>query len=53
MRRSPYGENACCVGQVLAEPLPNNRTGQVVLQTALGGKRLLPMLEGEQLPRIC
>ena len=53
MRHSPYGENACCVGQVLSEPLPNQRTGQVVLQTPLGGKRLLPMLEGEQLPRIC
>ena len=53
MRGSPYGENACCVGEVLADPLPGGRTGQVILQTPLGGKRLLPMLEGEQLPRIC
>ena len=53
MRHSPYGENACRVGEVLTDPLPGGRTGQVVLQTPLGGKRLLPMLEGEQLPRIC
>lgn len=53
MRASPYGEAARRIGRVLAEPLPNHRTGQVILQTALGGKRLLPMLEGEQLPRIC
>lgn len=53
MRAGPYGEGACRIGEVLTEPLPNGRSGQVVLQTALGGKRLLPMLEGEQLPRIC
>ena len=53
MRNSPHGEQSCCIGEVLSTPLPNKRTGQVVLQTALGGKRLLSMLEGEQLPRIC
>ncbi|MEG2004560.1 MAG: hydrogenase expression/formation protein HypE, partial [Bilophila sp.] len=29
------------------------RAGQVVLQTPIGGHRLLSMLEGDQLPRIC
>lgn len=29
------------------------RAGQVILKTPIGGKRLLSMLEGEQLPRIC
>lgn len=53
MRKSPYGQEACRIGEVLQGPLPNGRSGQVILQTALGGKRLLPMLEGEQLPRIC
>ena len=53
IRQSPYGKDACRIGEVLADPLSNGRTGQVILQTALGGKRLLPMLEGEQLPRIC
>ncbi len=53
MRAGPYGEGARRIGEVLDQPLPNKRSGQVVLQTALGGKRLLPMLEGEQLPRIC
>lgn len=53
MRASPHGQNACRIGEVLTDPLPNKRSGQVILQTTLGGKRLLPMLEGEQLPRIC
>ncbi len=53
IRQSSYGKDACRIGEVLAEPLPNGRSGQVILQTVLGGKRLLPMLEGEQLPRIC
>ena len=53
MRVSPHGQDACRIGEVLADPLPGGRSGQVILQTTLGGKRLLPMLEGEQLPRIC
>ena len=53
MRQSPHGAGARRMGEVLAEPTPNGRTGQVILHTSLGGKRLLPMLEGEQLPRIC
>ncbi len=34
-------------------PGAKTRAGQVLLQTRLGGRRLLGMLEGEQLPRIC
>lgn len=48
MRADDKGRDACRVGRVVAD-----HPGKVVLQTPLGGKRLLNMLEGEQLPRIC
>lgn len=48
MRRDPLGREARVVGRVTAE-----NPGKVVLRTGLGGHRLLGMLEGEQLPRIC
>jgi hydrogenase expression/formation protein HypE len=48
MRETPYGREAALIGQVKEEHL-----GKVVLQTLIGGKRLLDMLAGEQLPRIC
>ncbi|CCH50512.1 hydrogenase expression/formation protein HypE [Pseudodesulfovibrio piezophilus] len=48
MRADPLGHGACQIGSITdANP------GKVVLITKLGGKRLLNMLEGEQLPRIC
>ncbi len=48
MRADPLGKDACQIG-VMTDENP----GKVVLVTELGGKRLLGMLEGEQLPRIC
>ena len=48
MRNDPLGTEACMIGEVREE-----HAGKVVLETPLGGKRLLDMLEGEQLPRIC
>ena len=48
MRNDPVGQGAALIGYVREE-----RKGKVVLRTALGGHRLLDMLEGEQLPRIC
>lgn len=48
MRSDPAGQDAVIIGHVR-----DGRKGRVVLQTALGGHRLLDMLEGEQLPRIC
>ncbi len=53
MRASCYGEEAAQVGDVLAVGSGPGKAGQVVLETPLGGHRLLGMLEGEQLPRIC
>ena len=44
----PYGHEAACIGRVVAE-----RPGRVILETELGTRRLLDMLSGEQLPRIC
>ena len=48
MRRDEFGVNAAHIGDIQAD-----HPGRVVLQTPLGGRRLLDMLEGEQLPRIC
>ena len=52
MRASPYGRDAARVGTVHAAG-QHGRPGQVLLKTPIGGKRLLSMLEGAQLPRIC
>ncbi|MBI5585132.1 MAG: hydrogenase expression/formation protein HypE [Deltaproteobacteria bacterium] len=48
MRDQPYGREAVAIGRVLAE-----NPGRVVLKTAIGGRRLLDLLTGEPLPRIC
>lgn len=47
-RAHQYGREAVLIGRVTDGPL-----GRVVLRTPLGARRLLGMLEGEQLPRIC
>jgi len=48
MKADPLGKDACRIGTITED-----NPGKVVLVTQLGGKRLLGMLEGEQLPRIC
>ena len=48
MQADPLGHDAARIGEVRAE-----HAGKVVLETPLGGTRLMDMLEGEQLPRIC
>ncbi|WP_316901495.1 hydrogenase expression/formation protein HypE [Pseudodesulfovibrio indicus] len=48
MRADPLGKDAKHIGT-----MTDANPGKVVLVTQLGGKRLLGMLEGEQLPRIC
>lgn len=48
MRASPYGKDAAIIGRITA-----NRPGKVILNTGIGGQRVLGMLEGAQLPRIC
>jgi hydrogenase expression/formation protein HypE len=48
MRQHPLGREAATIGQVSAA-----HPGRVVLHTALGAHRILDMLSGAQLPRIC
>ncbi|MEQ8427057.1 MAG: hydrogenase expression/formation protein HypE [Gammaproteobacteria bacterium] len=48
MREDPAGKDAVIVGDVSASP-----EGVVVLSTVFGGDRIVDMLVGEQLPRIC
>ena len=48
MHSHPYGKMATVIGEVKSEP-----KGRVWLKTKSGGKRLLDMLIGEPLPRIC
>ncbi|MBT3379491.1 MAG: hydrogenase expression/formation protein HypE [Lentisphaerae bacterium] len=48
MRRHTAGAEAAIVGQV-----EDGRAGRVLLQTPIGGDRILDMPYGEQLPRIC
>jgi len=48
VRKSPYGEMAMRIGQVFEED-----PGMVLLETAFGTTRILDMLSGEILPRIC
>ena len=52
MRGSQYGKDAARIGVVL-KPDTLFRPGQVILETPIGGQRLISMLEGDQLPRIC
>lgn len=51
MHANKYGVDAAIVGEV-AEMVPE-RGPKVYLETPLGSKRILDMLVGEQLPRIC
>lgn len=48
MRRNKYGKDATIIGEVAGAP-----KGKVVLETLIGAARILDMLTGEQLPRIC
>lgn len=47
-RRHPLGRDAAIIGQVREEP-----RGRLVLHTRIGARRVVDMLSGEQLPRIC
>ncbi|GER91127.1 hydrogenase expression/formation protein HypE [Dictyobacter vulcani] len=48
MRAHPLGKEAMVIGTVQAEP-----AGMVFLRTDIGGTRVLDMLVGDPLPRIC
>jgi hydrogenase expression/formation protein HypE len=48
MRAHPSGHDAQLIGHVVPD-----RRGIVTLNTTFGGTRIVDMLIGEQLPRIC
>lgn len=48
MRGHPDGAEAAIIGEVAERPV-----GSVILETGFGGQRIVDMLVGEQLPRIC
>ena len=48
MRRVPQGRDACRIGRVVAE-----HAGMVLVETEIGGSRILDVPFAEQLPRIC
>lgn len=48
MRKNPYGPDACIIGEVVSD-----HPGKVFMKTLIGGHRIVEMLTGEPLPRIC
>jgi hydrogenase expression/formation protein HypE len=48
LRATPGCENAADIGEVGTEP-----RGMVIVQTAFGGRRVMDVLVGDPLPRIC
>lgn len=48
MRSHPQGRGAAIIGEVVAE-----HPRRVILRSRIGGQRIVEMLSGEQLPRIC
>ena len=48
MKEHPFGKNSAIIGEVT-----DQNVGKVLLKTKVGGTRILPVLTGEQLPRIC
>ncbi len=48
MKKHPLGKEASIIGEITEK-----NKGKVVLETAIGGKRIIDRLVGDQLPRIC
>jgi hydrogenase expression/formation protein HypE len=48
MKKNKYAKEAAIIGEVVAEP-----PGRVVMKTVMGGHRIVDMLVGDLLPRIC
>jgi len=48
MRRNHYGKEASLIGEVSA-----NNPGRVVMRTTIGASRIVDMMVGDPLPRIC
>jgi hydrogenase expression/formation protein HypE len=48
MRQHPLGRDAAIIGEVV-----DTNPGMVLMKTEIGGTRVLDVMFGEQLPRIC
>lgn len=48
LRKHEFGRNAVIIGEIVPQ-----HAGKVWLHTSIGGKRIVDMPAGEQLPRIC
>jgi hydrogenase expression/formation protein HypE len=48
LRKDPLGKDSTVIGEIVTD-----HPGKVVLETAVGGRRIVEMLSGAQLPRIC
>ena len=48
LRQNPLGKDSAIIGEVTAD-----KEGKVILKTASGGRRIIDMPSGVQLPRIC
>ena len=48
IKSNPFGKDAAVIGEVVA-----SHSGKVFMVTRIGGERIVDMLAGEQLPRIC
>lgn len=48
MKQNDFGKDCSVIGEITG-----NHKGKAILRTGIGGKRIIEMLSGEQLPRIC
>ena len=48
VKANEYGKDACMIGEVVADS-----PGKVFMKTCIGGTRIVDMLTGDQIPRIC
>ncbi len=48
VQKDEFGQEACIIGETVSD-----YRGKVIMQTRIGGTRIVDMLTGDQLPRIC
>ncbi len=48
IKEDEFGKDACIIGEVISD-----HPGRVMMKTQIGGIRIVDMLTGDQLPRIC
>lgn len=52
IKNSKYGADAAIIGEVIRKK-DTESAGQLIMKTGIGGRRILDVLQGEGLPRIC